>query len=95
MNRRAPPQNIGSILESLLADRGYLTVCRENQVVVKWPQIVGDEVARVARCDRVENGLLYVRVESAPWRQELSYMKVMILDKIRLECATINDIVFF
>ena len=95
MNRLAAPQKIGSIVESFLSDRGYLTICRENQAVGEWPRIVGEEVARVTRCDRVEAGTLYVRVESAPWRQELSYMKGLILDKVRAECATIKEIVFF
>jgi predicted nucleic acid-binding Zn ribbon protein len=94
MTRHAFPERIGPILDGMLSDRGYLSICRELQVVSRWPEIVGPEVAKAAECTRAENGVLYVRVASAAWRQELAYMKHLILDKVKKECASITDIVF-
>jgi predicted nucleic acid-binding Zn ribbon protein len=65
--------------------------------VRQWPDLVGARIAAVTRCDRVENGILYVRVQSAPWRHEMTYMTRDILDTItrKTACTTIRDIVFF
>jgi predicted nucleic acid-binding Zn ribbon protein len=94
MNKRKP-ESIGAILESVLLQGGYLTACREQEVVQQWPTLVGEAVAAVTQCSRVENGIVYVRVSTAPWRQELSYMKGALLKKIRSQCETIREIVLY
>jgi len=97
VNKKSSPESIGSILESVLSKRGYLVPCKELNVVRAWPAIVGEKLAGIAECTRVEQGTLYVRVKSAPWRQEMSFMKQCLLDKILREtkCTTIKDIVFY
>ena len=81
----------------MLAQRGLLSVCRDHEAM-RQVAAAGRRKNRpaVSACDRVENGLLYVRVASAPWRQELSYLKAEILDKIHREIngASIHDIIF-
>ncbi|MBD3390388.1 MAG: DUF721 domain-containing protein [Chitinivibrionales bacterium] len=96
MTSRKEPQKLGSILEGVLSQRGYLSVCREGQIRERWTQIVGERVAAVSECRGVENGILYVRVPSAAWRQEISFLKQRILSRIRTEtqCRTVKDIVF-
>ncbi len=93
---RKAPEKLGDVLNSILADAGYLSICKEYAVVHQWPDIVGEQLAGVTECTRAEDGVLYVRVASAPWRQELAYLKKEILKKILREtdCATIKDIVF-
>ncbi|HUI91229.1 MAG TPA: DUF721 domain-containing protein [Chitinivibrionales bacterium] len=97
MNDSSKPEKIGDIVEAVLSERGYLTPCREWGVVRRWPELVGKKVASVTECSRVENGVLFVRVASAPWRQEISFVKQHLLDSIKKEtpCTTIRDIVFF
>jgi predicted nucleic acid-binding Zn ribbon protein len=94
MNKPTGPEPIGSILEGILAERGYLVVCKELAIQQRWPEIAGEAVAAVTQCDRVENGVVYVRVSSSPWRQELVYLKAQLLEKIKKECSSIRDIVF-
>ena len=96
-SRREPPQKIGSLVDGLLAESGYATICKEYGVVHKWPDIVDARFAEVTRADRVENGILYVKVLSAPWRQEATYRKEQLLESIRKEhgCTTLKDIVFY
>ena len=90
------PEKLNSILNSFLSSKGYLSSCREFSVISRWKEIVGDSVASVSYCDNVENGILYVKVSSAAWRQELSFLKKNILLKISssTECCSITDIVF-
>ena len=97
MSRQSSPEKIGTIVESVLSERGYLTVCKELSVLRAWPSIIGETLRGIAECTRVDQGVLYVRVKSAPWRQEIVFMKQQLLVKIRLEtgCTTIKDIVFY
>lgn len=90
------PDTIGNVLDSVLAERGYLSVCREYEVISHWETIVGKTIAAVSTCCRVENGILYVSVKSSSWRQEMSFIKNKILDKIKSEtkCNSIKEIVF-
>jgi predicted nucleic acid-binding Zn ribbon protein len=97
VSRKRAPETIGSIIDAVLGERGYLTPCRELDVVRRWPEIVGKKIAGVTECGRVENGVLYVRVASASWRQEICYIKSHILDTIKKEtpCTSIRDVVFY
>jgi predicted nucleic acid-binding Zn ribbon protein len=99
MNRRRSrtrkaPERIGSIVEHLLADHGYLAICREQDVARKWAELVGERIAEATECTRVERGKVYVHVRSASWRNELVYLKQMLLARLRSECSTISDIIF-
>lgn len=95
MRKSNPPQKIGSIVESVLAERGYLTACREQEIITSWSSLVGSAVSEATECNRVENGIVYVRVLTAPWRQELAYLKQPLLDKIKKRFSSINNIVFY
>ena len=97
MKKSSTPELLGSIIESVLSERGYLAPCRELGVVQAWPLLVGEKLSKATECTRVDNGVLYVRVASSPWRQELSFMKQCLLEKIKREthCMTIKDIVFY
>jgi predicted nucleic acid-binding Zn ribbon protein len=95
MNRFSRFETVGSILDEVLADSGYLAVAREGALLEQWPRLAGVQIAAVAKAERVEDGVMYVRVSSASWRQELAYLKQTLLDKIQKECSTIRDIVFY
>ncbi len=91
------PRRIGSLVDEILAESGYLTVCKEYDVVRRWPAIAQGRFAETSSCERVENGILYVKVRSASWRQEAVYRKRELLERIRKEfgCPTMKDIVFY
>ncbi|MBD3345587.1 MAG: DUF721 domain-containing protein [Chitinivibrionales bacterium] len=97
MMRKSKPESITQILNSFLSEQGYLTACREYDVVRMWPEIVGEKIAENTQCTRAEDGVLYVRVPSAAWRQEISYLKKEILDKIEEKsgCSSIKEIIFY
>jgi predicted nucleic acid-binding Zn ribbon protein len=90
------PEKVDSVLTAYLSDRGYYSVFKEYNVIAHWKEIVGEEIASVSRCVSVENEILYVSFQSAPWRQEISFLKKDILRKIhdKMNCSSIKDIVF-
>jgi len=55
----------------------------QADVVLRWPSLVGPQVARAARAESVSaDGTLFVRVASSAWRQELSLMAPEIMAKL-------------
>ncbi len=99
LGKGGQPLAIGSLIDTLLERwlPDFRVVCKEWEVVERWHEIVIEPIKTVSECSRVENGILYVRIESASWRQEAAYQKEPIKARIRLVtgCETIRDIVFY
>ncbi len=47
-----------------------------------WEEVVGEKIAKVAVPVKNKNGVLFVKVDDAVWRFELSRRKEELLDKI-------------
>lgn len=97
MLRHNQPKKIDSIVGNVLSQRGYLKICKEYDVITQWESIVGEKIADVTECSKVENGVLYVRVKNSSWRNELVYLKATIIKNIIIhtDCSSIKDIVFY
>jgi hypothetical protein len=94
--RQKSPRQIGSSLQSVLADLGMTRRLKEFEAVDVWAEVVGSHIASVARADRMDAGTLIVRVERATWRNELQYLKQELIDRLngRLHEQIVTDIVF-
>ena len=55
---------------------------REYDAVVKWNEVVGEQIARVTEAVKIERGVLVVRVQNGPWRNELNLRKNDVIEKI-------------
>lgn len=97
LKKKKQPELIGNLIDSILQERGYLSICKEWDVVAKWPAIVGEKIASVTECTRMEDGRLYVKVASSSWRNEIVFLKDEIIKKIKKEtdCSSLYDIVFY
>lgn len=95
--KKKSPKKLGEIVRSVLSERGYLKQCLEAEIIKKWPDVVGERISKVTECTDVRGGVVYVRVFSSSWRNEISFLKKEILDKIKKEthCKTIIDIAFY
>jgi predicted nucleic acid-binding Zn ribbon protein len=83
-------------LEDLARRLGITRTLREYNVLTSWSTIVGAQVARVTEAERIDHGVLIVRVATAAWRAELSMKRVEILEKIKAAVGptTIREIRF-
>ena len=66
------PQPISGQIEKVLGKLGLRQSFRGWQVVTHWPEIVGEQIAAKSQAVRFSEGVLYVAVEDAAWRQELA-----------------------
>jgi predicted nucleic acid-binding Zn ribbon protein len=95
--KKDKPDHIKNVLDSVLSKHGYISQYYASEIKMKWPDIVGEKIAKVAECTDVKEKVLYVRVDSSSWRQEISFLKEEIISKIRKEIHynTIKDIIFY
>ena len=76
-------QPIAGIIERTLRSLGHATVFGGWLAVSQWPQIVGPDIAKIARAVRFSEGTLFVAVPDPSWRHELGFRREEILARIR------------
>ncbi len=79
---RTQPESLGGLVQATLARLGIGTRVARAQVIADWPELVGPHIADVARPVRIRGSTLFVAVESAAWRNELSLMRPQLMRKI-------------
>jgi predicted nucleic acid-binding Zn ribbon protein len=80
--RSKAPRAVGAILQEMVRDLGIDQTLQQYNVLTSWASIVGKKIARVTTPQRIENGILFVQVSSAPWRAELTMRRMEILEKV-------------
>jgi predicted nucleic acid-binding Zn ribbon protein len=77
------PYAIRQVLDDWLAKSGLGKRLDVSQVVDRWAEVVGPQIAAVTRAEAVNaEGTLWVRVASSAWASELSLMAPRILGKL-------------
>jgi len=66
----------------MLKKFGIDNAVSQNKALNIWDEIVGKNVAKNTQPDRVEHGVIIVKVSSPTWRQELYFQKNEIIQKI-------------
>ena len=69
-------------IQELVHRLGITRTIRQYDVINTWESIVGEQIAKVTTVQRIDNGVLYVGVATAPWRAELSMKRREIIEKI-------------
>jgi predicted nucleic acid-binding Zn ribbon protein len=81
--KKRPLTPLAQVLEEYLTTSGLGKGVERAEVVQRWPELVGPQIAAVTQAESVsEEGVLRVRVATAPWATELSLMTPRILAKI-------------
>ena len=75
-------QSLKITIDSMLRKFGIDNAIAQNNALNIWNDVVGESVAKNAKPDRVEHGVLIVKVSSPTWRQELYFKKKEIIEKI-------------
>jgi len=80
--RKRKPETLGQALNGLIKNLGLEHKFKEQSVISRWPELVGDKIANHTRPVSCEGGKLFVEVDSAAWRHELLYMRAHILETL-------------
>ena len=83
-------------IEEAIDSTGIKSALSQEAAVVLWGSVVGETVSSVTKAERVESGVLIVKVETAVWRQELHMQKEEIINKInkKIGARAIREIRF-
>lgn len=89
------PKPLSDLMSETITGMGLADRLREAEIWRLWPEIVGQAIAVQAQPLRIINGTLTVAVASAPWMQELTYLKSMMIGKLnsRLGSDVVKEIV--
>jgi predicted nucleic acid-binding Zn ribbon protein len=91
MKRPAPVSDLlGAFLRGTPAEKRLV----EGRIWVVWDQAVGERIALHAQPSAFREGTLTVTVDSAPWMQQLTYLKKDLIAKVNgeLGCEMVKEI---
>jgi predicted nucleic acid-binding Zn ribbon protein len=66
---------VSQVLATVMAQAGLGHLIYEEKLRVKWSQLMGSKASAIAVLESCKDGILRVKVESATWRQELSFQR--------------------
>ncbi len=79
------PLSLGKIIPELLKEFGLDKKALNYDVITHWSELVGEKIAAVTRAEKLEKGVLSVKVLNSVWRYELTLHSKTILQKIASE----------
>lgn len=80
--KRTDPRQIGDIINEALHDAGLSSTFDEQKALNLWPEIVGQGINRYTSRRWVDRGTLHVCLTSASMKQELSFHRGALVDRI-------------
>lgn len=94
--RRAGLERMDSVLADVLDEAGVVDQVERVRILELWPEVVGEQVARVTRARSVDESTLIVEVRSSPWLMELNMLKRDIVGRVneQLDGTSIEKLVF-
>jgi predicted nucleic acid-binding Zn ribbon protein len=81
LRNRKPSQikDVGSSIRQLVDELGIREKIAEYDAVLQWESLVGEHIAKAASAVKIVKGVLFVKVKSSAWRNELSLRKQEII----------------
>ena len=81
--RRTPsgPQPVSRILADVLRESGLEDRLQERGPLLRWAEVVGEEIARHTRAVDLEEGELVLEADHGAWRQEVTMLVPEIVAK--------------
>ncbi len=80
--RAGTSTSLGTAIGMIAEDLGISGLLKQYSVITGWPGLVGEQIAKVTTPLRIDNGILFVSVSTAPWRAELTMRRREILGMI-------------
>jgi len=84
-----------SAIDTMLKKYKIEKPVRQGEALFIWNEVVGETIAKHTKPEKVAWGKLFIKVDSASWRNELVFKKESILNKInnKLKNVTIKEII--
>lgn len=88
--------NLRNELDEFMEYLGLSEKMQEMKILKVWNECVGDTISKFSKPVDIKKNKLYVSVENAVWRYELSARKTEILERVNqnLKNKVLKDIIF-
>lgn len=80
--RHEPAEALETIINKLVADSEIGKKIKRYNIFNHWPEIVGSEISKKTKPEKLYKGLLYISVANSTWANELSFMSEQLIKKI-------------
>ena len=92
--KREGPLPVSRLIEGALRQFGLHDRLEERSALLRWREIVGDEIAEHSRAVDLVDGILVLEADHGAWRQELTMLVPMIIQKFNAMFGegTVTDI---
>ena len=89
-------QHLGDILQMVLKKRGIPLNLENQRIARAWDEAVGARIAAQTRPDTIKRGVLFVKVYSSVWMQQLHFLKQEIIEKVNrtLSAEVVSNLYF-
>ncbi len=87
---------LGELVDKLMKAYRLDGKMKEMDVIAAWPEMMGIAVANRTKSIAVRNKTLYITMDSSVMRDELSYGKTIIIERVNQQagCELITDVWF-
>ncbi len=75
-------EQLKKVLKKTIENSGFKNAILQENAVSVWPDVVGKNISKISKATSVDKGVLFIKVESATWKQELYMQKNEIINKI-------------
>ena len=88
-------RTIGEIIKKLMKKSKLAGMLDELDELQMWEELVGEQICKYISNQKIYKGVLYVKLKSAVFRNELSYKKTEFISRInqRIGKKLLDDIV--
>ena len=90
------PKHIKSIIDEFISSHRWEEKILIESIPTIWEAVIGVKISTISTFQRYENGIIYIRVPLAPWRNELILRRQDYIQLIndKLGKPIVNDIIF-
>lgn len=75
-------EDIGSIIGDVIKDLNIESKLNISNAFNCWKEIVGAEIYKKTKPEKIARGILYISVTTSTWANELSLMSGQLIEKI-------------
>ena len=95
--RKKKERHVRESITRLFKSMGMAEEMEQHMPLAFWDVSVGKEVSRHTEPQKITDGILFVKVKDAVWRNELTYLKHEIMQKLNAHVGknAIKEIKFY
>jgi predicted nucleic acid-binding Zn ribbon protein len=86
------PLPVGELINELVSDRQWQGGLAEGEIFIKWPEIVGAEIALHSEPVEIKEKKLFIKCSSTAWATQLNLVKTELLNSIKKVAPAISEL---